>query len=68
MKILTILFVSCLIYLWFINLPKQSFVIEAQEYEKQWVKQRMKYHGIDKCIKDGNRYYFYNNRKERCKL
>jgi hypothetical protein len=35
--------------------------------EKSWVIQRMKYHGIQGCIRDGKGYYFIRD-GNRCRL
>lgn len=51
-----------------ISEPPQVQRKEWTVEEKTWVKSRMKYHGIERCVKDEKGYYFIDKKNKRCKL
>jgi hypothetical protein len=44
-----------------------KYVQDWKPGEKEWVTQRMKYHGIWACIEEKGEHYFYRDGKK-CKL
>jgi hypothetical protein len=46
---------------WFTSAQEQIKPPEWIPQEKEMVVERMKFHGIDSCIKDENGYFFYRN-------
>jgi hypothetical protein len=56
-----------IVWWWTAPAPRAQRLPEWTPEEKQYVVQRMEYHGIDGCVQDKTGYYFYRDGK-RCKL
>ena len=55
-------------YVWLIGMLIDSRTEnDWTDGEKEWVSERMAYHGIWSCEKDGGKYYFIRNGR-RCEL
>jgi hypothetical protein len=64
-KIIGLIVVIAMLFLWFWNGSRPGYqrLKSWTPTEKKHVIQRMKFHGIESCVKDAKGYYFIRNGK-----
>jgi hypothetical protein len=59
--VLALLVLAYAVLAWVMWVPHPPHYDPVSWPEKKWVVERMKHHGIEGCIWDGERYYFYRD-------